>query len=95
MKTYYIKIVETRSQIVEVHADSLVEAVDKAENVYYDGTTGRVINRFTPLICSISKPSTMVGIREIKHPPQTKLGTTLIYAMKMMIDFVVFVSIKR
>lgn len=38
MKTYYIKIVETRSQIVEAHADSLVEAVDKAENVYYDGT---------------------------------------------------------
>ena len=38
MKTYYIKIVETRSQIVEVHADSLVEAVDKAENVYYDET---------------------------------------------------------
>ena len=38
MKTYYIKIVETRSQIVEVHADSLVEAVDKAENIYYDGT---------------------------------------------------------
>ena len=38
MKTYYIKIVETRSQIVEVHADSLVEAVEKAENVYYDGT---------------------------------------------------------
>ena len=38
MKTYYINIVETRSQIVEVHADSLVEAVDKAENVYYDGT---------------------------------------------------------
>ena len=38
MKTYYIKIVETRSQIVEVYADSLVEAVDKAENVYYDGT---------------------------------------------------------
>ena len=38
MKTYYIKIVETRSQIVKVHADSLVEAVDKAENVYYDGT---------------------------------------------------------
>ena len=38
MKTYYIKIEETRSQIVEVHADSLVEAVEKAENVYYDGT---------------------------------------------------------
>ena len=38
MKTYYIKIAETRSQIVEVHADSLVEAVDKAENIYYDGT---------------------------------------------------------
>ena len=38
MKTFYIKIVETRSQIVEVHADNLVEAVDKAENVYYDGT---------------------------------------------------------
>ena len=38
MKTYYIKIVETRSQIVEVHADSLIEAVDKAENIYYDGT---------------------------------------------------------
>lgn len=38
MKTYYIKIVETRSQIVEVHADSLDEAVDKAENVYYGGT---------------------------------------------------------
>ena len=38
MKTYYIKSAETRSQIVEVHADSLVEAVDKAENVYYDGT---------------------------------------------------------
>ena len=38
MKTYYIKIVETRSQIVEVHADSLVDAVDKAKDVYYDGT---------------------------------------------------------
>ena len=38
MKTYYINIVETRSQIVEVHADSLPEAVDKAKNVYYDGT---------------------------------------------------------
>ena len=38
MKTYYIKIVETRSQIVEVHADSLVDAVDKAENIYYDRT---------------------------------------------------------
>lgn len=38
MKTFYINIVETRSQIVEVHADSLLEAVDKAENVYYDGT---------------------------------------------------------
>ena len=38
MKTYYINIVETRSQIVEVHADSLSEAVDKAKNVYYDGT---------------------------------------------------------
>ena len=38
MKTYYIKIVETRSQIVEVHAESLVEAVNKAEDVYYDGT---------------------------------------------------------
>ena len=37
MKTYYIKIVETRSQIVEVHADSLDEAVDKAENAYYGG----------------------------------------------------------
>lgn len=38
MKTFYINIVETRSQIVEVHADSLSEAVDKAKNVYYDGT---------------------------------------------------------
>ena len=38
MKTYYIKIVETRSQIVEVHADSLVDAVNKAKDVYYDGT---------------------------------------------------------
>ena len=38
MKTYCIKIVETRSQIVEVHADSLVDAVDKAKDVYYDGT---------------------------------------------------------
>ena len=38
MKTYYIKIVETRSQIVEVHADSLVDAVDKAKDIYYDGT---------------------------------------------------------
>ena len=38
MKTYYIKIVETRSQIVEVHADSLIDAVDKAGDVYYDGT---------------------------------------------------------
>lgn len=37
MKTYYIKIVETRSQIVEVHADSLVEAVDKTENAYCKG----------------------------------------------------------
>ena len=38
MKTYYSKIVETRSQIVEVHADSLVDAVNKAKDVYYDGT---------------------------------------------------------
>ena len=38
MKTYYIKIVETRSQIVEVHADSLVDAVNKAKDVYYDRT---------------------------------------------------------
>ena len=38
MKTYYLKIVETRSQIVEVHADSLVDAVNKAKDVYYDGT---------------------------------------------------------
>ena len=38
MKTFYIKIVETRSQIVEVHADSLVDAVNKAKDVYYDGT---------------------------------------------------------
>ena len=38
MKTYYIKIVETRSQIVEVHADSLSEAADKAKNAYCDGT---------------------------------------------------------
>ena len=38
MKTYYIKIVDTRSQIVEVHADSLVDAVNKAKDVYYDGT---------------------------------------------------------
>ena len=38
MKTYYIKIVETRSKIVEVHADSLVDAVNKAKDVYYDGT---------------------------------------------------------
>lgn len=37
MKTYYIKIVETRSQIVEVHADNLVEAVNKTEDVYYNG----------------------------------------------------------
>ena len=37
MKTYYIKIVETRSQIVEVHADSLIDAVDKVGDVYYDG----------------------------------------------------------
>ena len=36
MKTFYIKIVETRSQIVEVHADSLADAVDKAEDIYYD-----------------------------------------------------------
>lgn len=38
MKTYYINIVETRSQIVEVHADSLSEAVDKAKNAYCDRT---------------------------------------------------------
>lgn len=38
MKTFYINIVETRSQIVEVHADSLSEAADKAKNAYCDGT---------------------------------------------------------
>lgn len=38
MKTYYIKIVETRSQIVEVHADDLIDAVDKVGDAYYDGT---------------------------------------------------------
>ena len=52
-------------------------------------------NRLILLIYSILQPFTMVGIREMKHPQQTKSVIILIFVMKMMTDFVVFASIKR
>lgn len=36
MKTYYIKVTETRTQTVEVHAENVDEALFKAENAYYN-----------------------------------------------------------
>ena len=36
MKTYYIKIAETLNKIVEVHAESEQEALQKAEDSYYN-----------------------------------------------------------
>ena len=37
MKTYYISVTETLNKIVEVHADSEQEALQKAEDAYYNG----------------------------------------------------------
>lgn len=37
MKTYYIRITETLSKIVEVHADDADEALFKVENAYDNG----------------------------------------------------------
>ena len=37
MKTFYISITETLSRIVEVHAENSSEALQKAENAYYNG----------------------------------------------------------
>ena len=37
MKTYYISVTETLNKIVEVHADSEQEALQKAEDSYYNG----------------------------------------------------------
>lgn len=36
MKTYYISVTETRNKIVEVHAESEQEALQKAEDSYYN-----------------------------------------------------------
>ena len=36
MKTYYIRVTETLNKIVEVHADSEQEALQKAEDSYYN-----------------------------------------------------------
>ena len=36
MKTYYISVTETLNKIVEVHADSEQEALQKAEDSYYN-----------------------------------------------------------
>lgn len=60
----------------------------------YLGWAGMVINRLTPLICSILQPFMMVGIREMKHLQQTKSVIILIFEMKTMTDFVVFANIK-
>ena len=37
MKTYYISITETLNKIVEVHAEDSSEALQKAEDAYYNG----------------------------------------------------------
>lgn len=37
MKTYYISVTETLNKIVEVHAEDLSEALQKAEDAYYNG----------------------------------------------------------
>ena len=37
MKTYYISITETLNRIVEVHAEDSGEALQKAEDAYYNG----------------------------------------------------------
>lgn len=36
MKTYYISVTETLNKIVEVHADSEQEALQKAQDSYYN-----------------------------------------------------------
>lgn len=36
MKTYYISVTETLNKIVEVHAESEQEALQKAEDSYYN-----------------------------------------------------------
>lgn len=37
MKTYYIRVTETLDRIVEVHAEDSSEALQKAEDAYYNG----------------------------------------------------------
>ena len=37
MKTYYISVTETLNRIVEVHAEDSSEALQKAEDAYYNG----------------------------------------------------------
>lgn len=37
MKTYYISVTETLNKIVEVHAEDSSEALQKAEDAYYNG----------------------------------------------------------
>ena len=37
MKTFYISVTETLNRIVEVHAEDSSEALQKAENAYYNG----------------------------------------------------------
>ena len=37
MKTYYISVTETLNKIVEVHAENEQEALQKAEDSYYNG----------------------------------------------------------
>ena len=37
MKTFYISVTETLNKIVEVHAEDSIEALQKAEDAYYNG----------------------------------------------------------
>lgn len=37
MKTFYISVTETLNKIIEVHAESSEEALQKAEDAYYNG----------------------------------------------------------
>lgn len=37
MKTFYISVTETLNKIVEVHAENEQEALQKAEDSYYNG----------------------------------------------------------
>lgn len=46
MKTFYISVTETLNKIVEVHAEDSSEALQKAEDAYYNDETEETINSY-------------------------------------------------